>query len=85
MARIQTYNNDVDIDDADKLVGTDGTVGADLNKTKNFALGDIKAYACDSPVLTNVPVYADNAAAVLAGLAIGSVYRTSDNLKIVHI
>jgi hypothetical protein len=44
MARIQTYNNDVDIDDADKLVGTDGTVGVNLNKTKNFTLGDIRTF-----------------------------------------
>lgn len=85
MARIQTYDNDVNIDAADRLVGTDGTVGEDLNKTKNFTLGDIKAYASGSIVLTNVPVYADNAAAVSAGLAIGRVYRTGDALKIVHI
>lgn len=44
MARIQTYTNDVDIDDLDRLVGTDGTIGVDLNKTKNFTLGDIKQY-----------------------------------------
>lgn len=48
MARIQTYNNDVDIEDADKLVGTDGTIGVNLNKTKNFALGDIKKYVLAS-------------------------------------
>ena len=45
MARIQTYNVDSTIDEFDKLVGTDGTVGADLNKTKNFTLGDIRAFA----------------------------------------
>jgi hypothetical protein len=44
MARIQTYSNDVDVNDLDRLVGTDGTIGADLNKTKNFTLGDIKQY-----------------------------------------
>lgn len=41
MARIQTYNIDPIIDGSDKLVGTDGTIGPDLNKTKNFTVGDI--------------------------------------------
>lgn len=33
---------------------------------------------------TGAPNYADNAAAVAAGLLIGQVYRTGDVLKIVH-
>jgi len=49
MARIQTYDLDVDIDDNDKLVGTDGAVGAELNKTKNFTLLSIKKYV-QSPI-----------------------------------
>lgn len=35
-------------------------------------------------VISNILEYADNAAAVTAGLAVGSVYRTGDLLKIVH-
>ena len=31
-----------------------------------------------------VPEYTDNTAAVSAGLSIGTIYRTGDNLKIVH-
>ena len=34
--------------------------------------------------IPNVPEYANNAAAILAGAAVGSVYRTGDLLKIVH-
>jgi hypothetical protein len=35
-------------------------------------------------VIANVPEYADNAAALLSGLTAGELYRTGDNLKIVH-
>lgn len=35
-------------------------------------------------ILNNVPEYADNAAALAGGLAVGTIYRTGDNLKIVH-
>jgi hypothetical protein len=31
-----------------------------------------------------VPVHTDNAAALLAGLTVGMVYRTADVLKVVH-
>ena len=34
--------------------------------------------------LTGVSEYADNAAAIAAGLTTGDVYRTGDLLKIVH-
>lgn len=33
---------------------------------------------------TNLPEYADNAAALAGGLVIGQVYRTGDLLKVVH-
>lgn len=55
MARIQTYTNDVDIDDLDRLVGTDGTIGVDLNKTKNFTLGDIKQYITPGVAYNDAP------------------------------
>lgn len=35
-------------------------------------------------ILSSVPEYADNAAAISGGLATGTIYRTGDNLKIVH-
>lgn len=44
MARIQVYPLDTNLEGSDKLVGTDGTVGADLNKTKNFTLSDLKNF-----------------------------------------
>jgi hypothetical protein len=33
---------------------------------------------------TGAPEYADNSAALFAGLSVGQVYRTGDILKIVH-
>jgi hypothetical protein len=33
---------------------------------------------------TNLPEYADNAAALAGGLTVGQVYRTGDFLKVVH-
>lgn len=44
MARIQVYPLDTNLEGSDKLVGTDGTVGAELNKTKNFTLSDLKNF-----------------------------------------
>ena len=54
MARIQIYPLDTDLDGADKLVGTDGTVGADLNKTKNFTLSDLKHFVRPCKVYTTL-------------------------------
>jgi len=41
MARIQTYNIDTVLSDADKMIGTDAD---DANKTVNFTIGDLKTY-----------------------------------------
>ena len=46
--------------------------------------------AADWRIVTTVPtigapVYADNAAALVGGLVIGQIYRTGDDLKIVHV
>ena len=38
----------------------------------------------DSLLFTNLPSYADNAAAIAGGLKIGQLYRTTDTLKVVH-
>ena len=35
-------------------------------------------------LLPNLPVYADNAAAITGGLEIGALYRTGDIVKVVH-
>lgn len=41
-------------------------------------------YTADNHIFATVQVFADNAAAVTGGLAVGTLYRTGDALKIVH-
>ena len=67
MSKISSYPNDTTLSYEDKLIGTDAQ---DDNVTKNFTIGSIL-----SMPLPNVPVYANNAAALAAGLVAGNVYR----------
>ena len=78
MGTINSYSTDNNVTYADKLIGTDAE---DQNKTKNFTVGDILSLP-----IPNVPVYADNAAALAAGLVAGNVYRITgtDYLGVVH-
>jgi hypothetical protein len=78
MGTINSYSTDGNVTYNDKLIGTDAE---DQNKTKNFTIGDILALP-----LPNVPVYANNAAALAAGLVAGNVYRITgtDYLGVVH-
>lgn len=78
MGTINSYATDNHVTYNDKLIGTDAE---DQNKTKNFTVGDILSLP-----LPNVPVYANNAAAIAAGLVAGNVYRITgtDYLGVVH-
>jgi hypothetical protein len=78
MGKISTYNIDANVTIADKLIGSDAE---NSNETKNFLIGDILSL----PV-PNVPVYANNAAALVGGLVIGNIYRITgtDQVGIVH-
>ena len=78
MSTINSYVTDNNVTYNDKLIGTDAE---DQNKTKNFTVGDILSLP-----LPNVPVYANNAAALAAGLVAGNVYRITgtDYLGVVH-
>lgn len=67
MSNINSYPTDGSVSYADKLIGTDAE---DSNKTKNFTIGSIL-----SMPLPSVPVFANNAAAIAGGLAVGRVYR----------
>jgi hypothetical protein len=67
MSNINSYPTDGSVSYADKLIGTDAE---DSNKTKNFTIGSIL-----SMPLPSVPVYANNAAAIAGGLAVGKIYR----------
>lgn len=78
MANINSYPTDGSVSYNDKLIGTDAE---DSNKTKNFTIGSIL-----SMPLPSVPVFANNAAAIAGGLAVGRVYRITGTgqLGIVH-
>ncbi len=87
MTKISQYPDDSAITVDDKLVGTDADNSLE---TKNFTFADVISFLqqnlllLNTPSFTSVPEYADNDAAVTAGLAVGRVYRTADVLKIVH-
>jgi hypothetical protein len=72
----------------DRLIGT-RVAGTPVNATFNFTPDLLlslfeRNFDAGTIVIANVPVYADNAAAITAGLAMGKLYRTGDVLKIVH-
>jgi hypothetical protein len=87
MTKISQFPDDNDITVDDKLVGTDAENSLE---TRNFTFSDVISFLqqnlliLNTPSFTGVLQYADNAAAVSAGLAVGKVYRTGDVLKIVH-
>ena len=88
MGKINSYPNNAVPQLNDKLVGT--RVGnSPANATYNFTPADLLAlfeanFNAPAIVIAAVPVYADNAAALLAGLEAGQLYRTGDYLKIVY-
>ena len=72
----------------DKLVGT-RIGGNPPNATYNFTAAELLElfqanFNAPAIVIADTPEYADNAAALLGGLTAGELYRTGDNLKIVH-
>lgn len=87
MTKISQYPDDTEITVDDKLVGTDAENSLE---TKNFTFADVISFLqqnlliMNTPSFTGVVEYANNSAAVAAGLAVGKVYRTGDTLKIVH-
>jgi hypothetical protein len=78
MARISQYPTTGTPTLADKVIGTSVS---NQDETVNFTLTDILSLP-----LPSVPVYANNAAALLAGLVAGNVYRITgtDYLGVVH-
>ena len=74
MAIISTYPIDVSVNLTDKLIGTDVE---DSSKTKNYTVESLLKLV--SLVAVTLPVYADNAAAVSAGLTVGKMYRNAGN------
>jgi hypothetical protein len=72
----------------DRLVGT-SVNGVPPDGTYNFTPAELLElyeanFNAPDILIANTPVFADNAAAILGGLVAGQIYRTGDNLKIVH-
>jgi hypothetical protein len=72
MAIISTYPISGQVNLTDILIGSDEQ---DANKTKNYTVESLLELV--SLVAVTLPVYADNAAAVSAGLAVGRMYRNA--------
>ena len=56
MAVINTYATDSTVESADKLIGSDGTTGADAGKTKNFTVGSLGTWIGQYGLLGTVSV-----------------------------
>ena len=74
MSKISSYTT-AKPNETDLLVGTD-VAGTPAEATRNFNAGDVAALAKLAGVLS-LPAYADNAAAITAGIAVGSLYQTT--------
>ena len=88
MAKINEYPINALPELDDKLIGT-RVGGNPIDGTYNFTIAELLTLISNnltatSFILSNVNEYADNAAAITAGLNNGQVYRTGDLLKIVH-
>ena len=89
MGKINSYPTEALPKLNDKLVGTSVGGTSPQNGTYNFTPAELlqlfqENFNAQAIVLANVPVYTDNAAALAAGLTSGQLYRTGDNLKVVH-
>jgi hypothetical protein len=79
MGKISSYSTDGSVSYDDKLIGTDAE---NSSQTKNYLIGDILSLP-----IPDVPVYANNAAAIDGGLGENQVYRIAgtDYLGVVHV
>jgi hypothetical protein len=87
MATINSYENDSVINAADKVIGSDGAVGSDLGKTKNFSVSSltthISAQTLAHPViLTGLIDASSDSEAASNGVPLNGIYENSGQLYI---
>jgi hypothetical protein len=87
MANISSYTSDATIDPLDKVIGTDGTTGADQGKTKNFTVSSLTTYVSAQTlahpiVLTGLVDASSDSDAEDNGVPLGGVYQNSGQLLI---
>lgn len=76
MARISSYPTAAAAAINDTLLGTDLSNSL---ATTNYSITSVLAL-----LTASIAEYADNTAAIAAGLTVGALYRTVDVLKVVH-
>ena len=76
MARISSYPTAAAAAINDTLLGTDLSNSL---ATTNYSITSVLAL-----LTASIAEYADNTAAIAAGLTVGDLYRTVDVLKVVH-
>jgi hypothetical protein len=76
MARISSYPTAAAAAINDTLLGTDLSNSL---ATTNYSITSVLAL-----LTASIAEYADNTAAIAAGLTVGNLYRTVDVLKVVH-
>jgi hypothetical protein len=79
MGFISEYPKDTNISLTDKLLGTDAE---NSSATKNFEIADFISFVKSTDTFVSktgmiLPAYPDNAAAILGGLAVNSIYKTA--------
>ena len=87
MANISTYTTDSTIDPADKVIGTDGTVGAEQGKTKNFSVSSLTTYVSAQTlahpvIITGLIDASSDSDAADNGVSVGGAYRNGNELQI---
>tara|TARA_Y100000385_G_scaffold156722_1_gene162463 strand:+ start:171 stop:443 length:273 start_codon:yes stop_codon:yes gene_type:complete len=87
MATINSYENDSVINAADKVIGSDGAVGVDQGKTKNFSVSSLTTYVSAQTlshpiIITGLIDASSDSDAEDNGVPVGGVYQNSGTLFI---
>ena len=82
--RYETGSNKLFIDNQARANEADGRIKALIYGIFDAATANQRLRINGRLGVTEIPEYADNAAAVTGGLSVGEFYRTGDVLKIVH-
>lgn len=80
----ETSSNKLFIDNQERIDEADGRVKALIYGIFDAATANQRLRINGRLGVTEIPEYADNAAAVTGGLSVGEFYRSGDLLKVVH-
>lgn len=80
----QTDSDKIFINSLDRADYTGDQTESPIYIEQNVVVANQKVFINSLLNISVVPVFADNAAALSGGLVAGAIYRTGDNLKVVH-